>query len=110
LLEAVHAVQSGERMLRSLEDNDAAGSRESNLGPSGDPSGKKPRDFENDLFARARQEDARHWTEYHRPISAETLRRTLHIDAARSRLLVAEIRSTEPNRSGTTRVDEELYG
>jgi hypothetical protein len=40
---------------------------------------------EGDLLQRARQEDARHRARYQRPISAETLRKTLRIGAARSR-------------------------
>jgi hypothetical protein len=46
-----------------------------------------------DLFARARQEDALHWKTYQRPISAETLRKRLHVGAAKSRMLVAMVRS-----------------
>jgi hypothetical protein len=57
------------------------------------PDSPEPRSTEDDLLARARQEDARHWAQHQRPISAETLRRTLHVGAARSRFLVAEIRS-----------------
>jgi hypothetical protein len=49
-----------------------------------------------ELLERARKEDARHWEEHHRPISAETLRRELRVGAARSRLLVALIRAVGP--------------
>ncbi|MFD8387533.1 SpdA protein [Streptomyces sp. NPDC059679] len=52
----------------------------------------------DDLFERARQEDARHWETYQRPISAETLRKRLHVGAARSRMLVAMIRSDTSSR------------
>ncbi|GAA3439093.1 hypothetical protein [Kutzneria kofuensis] len=48
---------------------------------------------DGDLVDRARQEDARHWAAHQRPISAETLRRNLHIGAARSRMLVSIIRA-----------------
>ncbi|MFE2186361.1 SpdA protein [Streptomyces sp. NPDC059455] len=47
----------------------------------------------DDLLERARQEDARHWETYQRPISAETLRKRLHVGAARSRMLVTMIRT-----------------
>lgn len=40
-------------------------------------------------------EDAWHWETYQRPISAETLRKRLHVGAARSRTLVAMVRSTK---------------
>nr|WP_247196557.1 SpdA protein [Streptomyces sp. GESEQ-35] len=52
------------------------------------------RSDEDDLLQRAREEDARHWETYQRPISAETLRRRLRVGAARSRMLVAMVRST----------------
>jgi len=45
----------------------------------------------SDLLDRARQEDSRHWADYQRPISAETLRKNLRIGAARSRMLVAMV-------------------
>lgn len=48
-----------------------------------------------DLVERARQEDARHWAQYRRPISAETLRKRLRIGAARSRTLVSIIRADQ---------------
>src|SRR5882757_192393 len=56
--------------------------------------------FEDDLLARAHREDARHWREHQRPISAETLRKRLHIGAARSRVLVGVIRSGNQTRRG----------
>ncbi|GAA2660177.1 SpdA protein [Streptomyces vastus] len=46
-----------------------------------------------DLLERAQAEDARHWQTHRRPISAETLRKRLHIGAARSRALVAVLRA-----------------
>jgi hypothetical protein len=54
---------------------------------------------DDDLLERARAADARHWDEHCRPISADTLRRKLHIGAARSRLLVAIIRANSQHRS-----------
>lgn len=53
-----------------------------------------------DLLARARQEDLHHWKEFHRPISAETLRKRLHIGARTSRVLVATMRSEYDVRPG----------
>ncbi|MFC4463653.1 SpdA protein [Streptomyces xiangluensis] len=47
----------------------------------------------DDLLEQARAEDARHWQTHRRPISAETLRKRLHIGAARSRALVAVLRA-----------------
>lgn len=52
---------------------------------------------EGDLLARARYEDARHREMHQRPISAETLRKRLHVGAARSRTLVATVRSSGPD-------------
>ncbi|WP_210594067.1 hypothetical protein [Streptomyces sp. GESEQ-35] len=46
------------------------------------------------LLERARQ-DEWHRQTYQRPISAETLRRRLHIGAARSRMLVSMVRSSD---------------
>ncbi|MEV0522702.1 hypothetical protein AB0I66_04705 [Streptomyces sp. NPDC050439] len=47
----------------------------------------------DDLLERARQEDASHREAFQRPISAETLRKRLHVGAARSRTLVAVVRA-----------------
>ncbi|MGW9205718.1 DUF2637 domain-containing protein [Embleya sp. NPDC055664] len=44
------------------------------------------------LMTRARHENAQHWALHRRPISAENLRKQLHIGAGRARLLVAELR------------------
>jgi hypothetical protein len=46
-----------------------------------------------DLLIRARQEDALHWQAHRRPISADTLRKRLHIGAGRARDLVDVVRS-----------------
>nr|WP_285490166.1 hypothetical protein [Amycolatopsis taiwanensis] len=58
------------------------------------------RPAEDELLARARIEDAQHWATCRRPISAETLRKRLHISAARSRALVALIRSKQQPEAG----------
>ncbi|MEV0470921.1 hypothetical protein [Streptomyces prunicolor] len=52
------------------------------------------------LLVRALQQDAWHWERFQRPISAETLRKRLRIGAARSRMLVAMVRSSSGDRSG----------
>jgi hypothetical protein len=52
---------------------------------------------DGDLIDQARREDARHWAAHQRPISAETLRKNLHISTARSRMLVSIVRA---ERSG----------
>jgi hypothetical protein len=52
----------------------------------------------DDLINRARREDARHWAEHQRPISADTLRKRLRVGAARSRLLVSIIRADQSGR------------
>ncbi|MFF6852346.1 SpdA protein [Streptomyces antimycoticus] len=65
----------------------------------------------DELLERAWQEDARHWETYQRPISAETLRKRLHVGAARSRMLVAMIRSdTSSRRADETHGLEEVPG
>ena len=48
---------------------------------------------EQDLFHRARAEDVLHWQEYHRPISAETLAKRLHVGSRKARKLVTRLRS-----------------
>ena len=53
---------------------------------------------DRDLLERAKGEDARHWAAHQRPISAETLRKRLHIGAARSRMLVSMIRADHSGR------------
>jgi hypothetical protein len=46
----------------------------------------------DDLLERAREADAEHRVVHQRPISAESLRKLLHVGAHRSRALVAELR------------------
>jgi len=48
---------------------------------------------EQDLFHRARAEDVLHWQQYHRPISAETLAKRLHVGSRKARRLVTRLRS-----------------
>ncbi|MEV0481861.1 hypothetical protein AB0I69_14785 [Streptomyces sp. NPDC050508] len=61
-------------------------------------------DGADDLLERARVEDARHWQAHRRPISAETLRKRLHVGAARSRSLVAVLRAR-----GVLEVESGIY-
>ncbi|WP_050375638.1 DUF2637 domain-containing protein [Streptomyces acidiscabies] len=56
---------------------------------------------EADLLQRARSIDARHRERHQRPASAETLRKQLHIGAARSRELAAAVREHR-QRAGRT--------
>ncbi|MYU09565.1 hypothetical protein GTZ78_02375 [Streptomyces sp. SID8361] len=58
----------------------------------------EPESGEDDLLEHARHEGARHWEAYRRPISAETLRKRLHVGAARSRMLVAMVRADDYDR------------
>lgn len=53
---------------------------------------------EDELLERARREDAWHRQTYQRPISAETLRKRLHVGAGRSRMLVTMLRSADADR------------
>ena len=48
---------------------------------------------EQDLLHRARAEDVLHWQQHQRPISAETLRKLLHVGAPTARRLVAQLRN-----------------
>lgn len=62
-----------------------------------DPASQKDQRSSNgmgvdDLIHQARLENAQHWAEHRRPISAETLRRKLRVGAARSRALAAAVR------------------
>jgi len=52
---------------------------------------RKARD--QDLLHRARAEDVLHWQQYQRPISAEKLRKRLHVGTPTARKLVAQLRS-----------------
>jgi hypothetical protein len=71
--------------------------------PAGDETDRLvPDAVDGDLIDRARREDARHWATHQRPISAETLRKNLHIGAARSRTLVSIIRHSRPPATNYT--------
>ncbi|WP_232235204.1 MULTISPECIES: hypothetical protein [Frankia] len=63
--------------------------RPARTGPS--QVGRKARD--QDLLHRARAEDVLHWQQYQRPISAETLRKRLHVGTPTARKLVAQLRT-----------------
>ncbi|MFC3586155.1 SpdA protein [Streptantibioticus rubrisoli] len=113
LLQAISGVHAGEpTVLETLVDEQhpaetaprPAGGSEPEPNDSGsaaqESSGQldqKPL-LEDDLFERARREDAWHWETYQRPISAETLRKRLRIGAARSRMLVAMVRADSGER------------
>ncbi len=57
------------------------------------PTGVDGRARTQDLLHRARAEDVLHWQQHQRPISAETLRRRLHVGTPVARRLVADLRS-----------------
>lgn len=80
----------GPMFLQALVSNPASSSPCSLLEG---PQGREDAVTEDVLLERARREDARHWAEHRRPISAETLRKRLNVGAARSRLLVSLVRS-----------------
>lgn len=53
---------------------------------------------EQDLLHRARAEDVLHWQHHQRPISADTLRKRLHVGAPTTLKLVAQLRSATHTR------------
>ncbi|WP_059008308.1 hypothetical protein [Streptomyces specialis] len=53
----------------------------------------------DDLLERARHADARHRLHHQRPISAESLRKELHIGSARSRMLVSMLRGNDDGQA-----------
>ncbi|MDT3443149.1 hypothetical protein [Pseudofrankia sp. BMG5.37] len=61
--------------------------------PTPAPSPSDSMALEQDLLHRARAEDVLHWQQYHRPISADSLRKRLRVGAGTARLLVARLRS-----------------
>lgn len=83
----------------SADENGAAAEREAD-----DDASKVASVSAHDLLERARQADSQHWMQYQRPISAETLRKELRVGAARSRMLVAMVRSEQLGRQGDGRV------
>lgn len=62
--------------------------------------GQGPHDDGDPLLARARELDARHRRTHQRPVSAETLRKELHVGARRSRQLAAYVRTGHANGLG----------
>lgn len=66
-----------------------------------DPAGsERPHEGDDPLLARARTLDARHREQYERPVSAETLRKELHVGARRSRQLTALVRRAGRDGNG----------
>ncbi len=65
------------------------GTPSAEVAPHGNGSGAR----HQDLLHRARAEDVLHWQQHQRPISAETLRKRLHVGAGAARGLVAQLRS-----------------
>ncbi|MCX5562025.1 SpdA protein [Streptomyces sp. NBC_00038] len=87
LLQAISSIQSRDdacptRFATGPHLNEPAEHAETDIEPT-----------HHDLLQRARREDTRHRELHQRPISAETLRKQLHIGAAKSRMLVAVIRN-----------------
>ena len=74
------------------DSNSIASHNATAMDPPGFPNETTAPPCNDDLLERARQENARHWEAHDRPISAETLRKRLHVGAARSRMLAAESR------------------
>ncbi len=68
--------------------------------------GRRRRAAEQDLFHRARAEDTLHWENHHRPISAETLRKRLHIGTKTARRLVVQLRTDTHARLDPALSDE----
>jgi hypothetical protein len=81
-----------------VDENDAPVARET-VSRDGSATREASRMFDDDLLERARQENARHWAEHRRPISADTLRKRLRVGAARSRMLVSMIRATRSEQA-----------
>jgi len=61
-------------------------------GPDG-PGARTREARDQDLLHRARAEDVLHWQTHQRPISAETLRKRLHVGAEKARQLVTRLRN-----------------
>ncbi|WP_261556037.1 hypothetical protein [Frankia tisae] len=59
------------------------------------------------VVRQARVEDALHWRTHRRPISAETLRKRLHIGARTARHLVAQLRTGPNPRLDSTAEDDQ---
>ncbi|AXK35035.1 hypothetical protein DVA86_22695 [Streptomyces armeniacus] len=107
-------LEAGQRPRAGVEEvaprwaEDAGSDGESDVSVSGEGARHiKSRSGEEVLLERAYEEDARHREAYQRPISAETLRKRLHVGAARSRTLVAMIRSTNSDAPHASRLRPE---
>ncbi|MGW8377538.1 hypothetical protein [Streptomyces sp. ODS28] len=71
------------------------------------PTTRQVPSHEQTLLSQAREEDTQHWRTHHRPISAETLRKRLHIGIAKARQLVNTPRSggsAQPQATETGRL------
>lgn len=101
LLQAISSIQS---QVHPHPTGFAAGPH---LNEPAEPADTEIEPAHDDLLQRARREDTRHRELHQRPISAETLRKQLHIGAAKSRMLVAVIRNAVcPVPGGGSRTTE----
>ncbi|MGI3229942.1 DUF2637 domain-containing protein [Streptomyces sp. GTA36] len=83
---------------------DRVAARTGRLLDGGDPArSERPDGADDPLLARARTLDARHRELYERPVSAETLRKELHVGARRSRQLTALVREAGRDGNGDER-------
>ncbi|MCR3752685.1 hypothetical protein [Lentzea californiensis] len=95
LLQAIYGVQAApagmdtSAVLTSCGD----GSRDESCGHRGDRDLQVQQVDDDELLARARRADVRHWLDHRRPVSAETLRQQLEISAERARGLVLAVRT-----------------
>ncbi|MCK9902620.1 hypothetical protein MXD63_21430 [Frankia sp. Cpl3] len=83
---SILAVQPG--VPRSTRPQVGAGTPSAEVTDDGNRSGARYQD----LLHRARAEDVLHWQLHRRPISAETLRKRLHVGAGTARSIVAQLR------------------
>lgn len=116
LLQTISGIQQSAALDRAEGEGASSANVVPSTGPPAaaspyvDPDRAKWTPFVDDLLGRARQEDAWHRETYLRPISAETLRKRLHVGAARARILVTTVRAEEhrhptlgPNGPGAAR-------
>jgi hypothetical protein len=83
--------QEGDLVLVEPGEDNEARPGELALEPADGASGAE-REWPGNLLGRARAVDANHRALYQRPVSAETLRKELHVGAHRARALVDEVR------------------
>ncbi len=106
--ETIHANPSGTGADTDVTTTNTVATGRSE-GPASDTtSGPVAIASDGDLIDRARREDARHWAEHQRPISADTLHKQLRICAARSRMLVSITRAD--HKGGGGRIGERGCG